>query len=181
MAIRTMTDKAEYEAGVPDIDIIENGVYGNTGPLYMKTTHRGLVLNTYERNGYDDSDFYATVWNVEKGKPQDICYASTRGWTYANGAVIDATPEVRALYDAYVEKQNQVYREHKAAIEAATPKKGKVVKVVRGRKVPIGTQGTCIWVGPDKFARVRNAFRVGIATPTGTVFTAIGNVEVVQA
>jgi hypothetical protein len=62
------------------------------GPLYMHTTHRGLVLDTGEHNYYDDSDFYAVVWNAEKGMPEHVEFASTRGWTYPNNACADATP-----------------------------------------------------------------------------------------
>lgn len=66
----------------------------------LAETHKGLVLSLGERNGYHDSDFYANVWNPETRKVESIEYASTRGWTYDCGAHIDATPEVRADYEA---------------------------------------------------------------------------------
>ena len=72
--------------------------------IWMVTTHKGLVVGLREMNGYDDSDFYATVWNEEKGAPEEIMYASTRGWTYPNGAAVDATDEVKAKYAAYTAK-----------------------------------------------------------------------------
>ena len=65
-------------------------------------THVGLCLFDYERNGYDDSDFYMAVWNPEKGEREDILFASTRGWSYPSyGSKPDATPEVKAAHDAW--------------------------------------------------------------------------------
>ena len=56
----------------------------------------GAVLADRESNGYD-SDFYAIVWDAERGQPREITYASTR---YAAGGscTVDATDEVRAAY-----------------------------------------------------------------------------------
>lgn len=68
----------------------------------MCETHQGLVLSLSEANGYDDSDFYAHVWNPQTGKAERILYASTRGWTYDCCAGVDATAEVRAAYNALV-------------------------------------------------------------------------------
>lgn len=39
------------------------GIYGETEPKYV-----GCVISTYERNGYDDSDWYAICWDREKQK-----------------------------------------------------------------------------------------------------------------
>ncbi len=63
-------------------------------PLYMETTYVGCVVAVGERNGYDDSDFIATVWDEDKGQFKTIVYASTRGWTYPNGAKMDAPREL---------------------------------------------------------------------------------------
>ena len=159
-----------------------------SGPLYMRTTHVGLVLATGEVNGYDDSDFYAVVWNAEKGAPERITYASTRGWTYPNGAAEDATPEVLAAYEAYCKKvraeaealrvKERVEREAAAAERAAkAPRKGGVVRVVRGRKVKKGTEGRCFWVGTTSIG----AERVGIELANGErVFVAAEYVEAVE-
>ena len=85
-------------------------------PLYMRTTHVGKVLSLGERNGYDDSDFYAVVWDDEKNAPEEITYASTRGWTYPNGASVDATPEVVAKHEAWAAAVRESARE--ARVEA---------------------------------------------------------------
>jgi hypothetical protein len=64
-------------------------------------SEHGLCLEKCERNGYDDSDFYMIVWNPETGKAENITYASTRGWSYpCYASYVDATPDVRAAYDA---------------------------------------------------------------------------------
>lgn len=56
--------------------------------------------------------------------------------------------------------------------------RGRVVKVVKGRKVPVGTEGTVFWLGEDKFG---NGYRVGFETPTGEKhFTALSNVEALE-
>ena len=67
---------------------------GVTGTI--ETTYEGAVLSTGERNFRDDSDFYAKVWDETTGTVKTVEYATTRGWTYANSADVDATPEVRA-------------------------------------------------------------------------------------
>src|SRR4051812_33367012 len=71
--------------------------------IYRVESHKGLVLSTGEYNGYDDTDFYAVVWKEEKGNTERVTYASTRGWTYPNGATVDATDEVKAKYAARCE------------------------------------------------------------------------------
>lgn len=144
-------------------------------PLYMETEYAGMVVGKYERNGYDDSDFIAVVWDPETGAPFEVCYASTRGWTYANSANIDATPEVKAKYDAWLAARAKSAEDARAARIAATPAKGKTLKVVAGRKVPKGTLGVCIWAGTTRYGE-----RVGLKDADGEVFwTAAKNVAVV--
>ncbi len=116
-------------------------------PIYVETTHVGQVLALREHNGYDDSDFYALVWEPGANEPREIQYATTRGWTYPNGASIDATPELRERYEAHLAGLRQAAAERRARCEAATPTIGKRVRVVRGRKVPIGTVGAVVWYG----------------------------------
>lgn len=54
--------------------------------------------------------------------------------------------------------------------------KGDKVRVVRGRKVPIGTEGTVIWVGTGKWGT-----RLGVKDAGGEVhWTAATNVELVE-
>jgi hypothetical protein len=140
-------------------------------------THKGLCLREYERNGYHDSDFYMVVWNDEKNAPESIEFATTRaGCGAAFGSHPDATPEVKAKYEAYQQEQARRAEEERQSFLAAQPGKGKTLKVVRGRKVPIGTIGVCFWLGRREYG-----VRVGIKDQAGNVhWTAATNVEVVQ-
>lgn len=173
-------------------------------PLYVHETHKGLVLSMFERNGYDDSDFYAVVWNPEKRCPEQIEYASTRGWSYCNTASVDATPETLAAYQAWQDEQHRVEQARLAKREKQTPAKGKLVRVIKGRKVPLDTEGTVFWIGRQRefgtlprngyvahdremhaYARSlgvldpRDGLRVGFITESGEkFFTNAMNIEV---
>src|SRR5262245_10450625 len=176
MAITMMCDPAvpgavrdDYWSGVAKTDI------------WRVTTHEGLVLELREMNGYDDSDFYAVVWNDAKGEPERVEYASTRGWTYPNGAAVDATPEVVAKYEAYLEALAATSRAAAAEREAKTLKvgrKAKTVRNVRGKHaIEAGVEGTVFWIGTDRF---NGRGRVGFAADDGRkVFIAANAVEVV--
>jgi hypothetical protein len=186
--IRQMT--TADQAGQPDVETVLD-YHGANGPLYMRTTHIGLVLATGEHNYHDDSDFFALVWNWEKGEPEEIGYGTTRGWTYPNGASVDATPEVIAAYDAYRASLTAAAKVRAKAVEAATPRVGKTVKVVRGRKIALGVTGVVTWVGTSKFGGrpkylpsylpfTETNLRMGIKLADGSVvFTDRKNIEVV--
>jgi hypothetical protein len=126
---------------------------------------------------------YALIWDAELGAPRSI-----RLWTEgfsadgSNVVTIDATPEVLAAYEAYKSAKAAEKRAEEAAryaaIEAARakePRRDRTVKVVRGRKVPKGTVGVCIWIGAGDYGP-----RCGLKTADGEVYwTALGNVEAV--
>jgi hypothetical protein len=134
-----------------------------------------MVVALTEHNFWDDSDFAAIVWDAETGRPKEVTYATTRGWTYHNSARVDATPEVATAYEAYKAALAAKRVAATMAYEAQKVAKGKVVKVVKGRKVPVGTTGEVIWYGDGKWSA-----RVGIKDADGTVYwTAASNVEVV--
>jgi hypothetical protein len=141
-------------------------------------THAGLCVREREMNGYDDSDFYMTVYEPATDSFREIMFATTRGWSYpALGSFVDATPEVLAKWQAHQAAAEEAYRKELAIREAARPAKGKTLKVVRGRKVAVGTVGTCFWIGESRWG-----VRVGIKDATETVhWTAVTNVEVVAA
>jgi hypothetical protein len=165
----------------------------------METTFVGKVLELRERNGYHDSDFFATVWDDEQKKPREIEYATTRGWTYPNGADIDATPEVKAAYAAYSEERRKKEIAAYEAERAKMPALGDKIRVIAGRKIPKGTEAEVVWVGEDSFACRRldrykspysymlpwryNAerYRIGVRLLDGTrVFTAAKNIEIIS-
>ncbi len=83
------------------------------GPYVIITydTYVGLCLKDREANGYDDSDFYMLVWDEAAGVAKEICFASTRGWSYPSyGSSVDATPEVRAKFEAWSAARQRRYR-----------------------------------------------------------------------
>jgi hypothetical protein len=76
--------------------------------IYTWETHKGMCLRDREMNGYDDSDFYMLVWNEEKGCPEEIMFATTRGWSYPSyGSYVDATDDVKAKYQAWCDEQTR--------------------------------------------------------------------------
>lgn len=142
---------------------------------YTNVTYEGRVLATRERNGYHDSDFDALVW-TEDGKPRWVEYDTTRG---AGGgtAKVDATDEVKAAYADYRDKYVAAQKAERAREDAARVAKGKRVRVVKGRKVPVGTEGVVFWIGDSRWG-----LRVGLRPNRfggEAVFTSIDNVEVV--
>jgi hypothetical protein len=174
-------DAARRYDTAPSADCVEG--CGWNRPLVLRTTHKGHVLSTYERNGYDDSDFVAVVWDEVEGRTRHIEYATTRGWSYPNSASADATPEVVAAYEAWRDKQAAQERARKEALAAATPTKGKAVRVKRSSKnVKKGAEGQVFWFGRGrKFGYGEPPFRVGIKFADGSkAFTTASNVEVIQ-
>lgn len=104
-------------------------------------TYEGSVLCRRESNGYHDSDFYAIVWDEEEQTLSRVVYATTRGPTNATCAV-DATEEVKEKARDWLHDwaRRESLRTQRANAEKIVP--GRRVKVVRGRKVPIGTVAT---------------------------------------
>ncbi len=120
--------------------------------LWMRTTHKGLVLSLGERNGYDDSDFYAIVWDEAEGQTKQVPYATTRGWTYPNWAGVDATPEVLAAYGAWKARlaalADKIRQEAQETIRLRlerAPKLGDRARIVGGRKSK-GAEGLVFWI-----------------------------------
>lgn len=97
--LRTTFHDGEY-CPLPGTNGMNDKKQGDT--LYE--THHGLCLYDYERNGYDDSDWYMVVWDPVTKTSKDVFFATTRGWSYpCYASKADATPEIRAEYAAYVE------------------------------------------------------------------------------
>lgn len=136
---------------------------GHAEIIETKETYVGRVLETYEENGYNDSDFYAIVWDDETNSLIHKQFATTRFYSNGYGATIDATPEI--IEKATAERKNRFL---KSAIEndeekAKTITKGKMIEINRGRKNR-GIIGEVFWVGnPDKFSYYAKEHRsVGI-------------------
>lgn len=178
MALHLMVSREDFEANPENIKVVSD-YPGAKGPLYMKTSFVGCVVNLREMNGYDDSDFYATVWDADQQRFREIEYGTTRFWTYPNHANIDGTPEVMERYKAHLEAVRQYGNESLHQIEIADPTVGKTVDVIGGRKHK-GKTGRIFWRGANQFRTYyRNGYnrpdamsnqRLGIETESGEKF-----------
>lgn len=166
-----------------------------SGPQFPVAKYVGMTFCDRERNYYDDSDGYSHVFDGE-----EIIEVGT--WTTRAG-----TNHVRTTVDAYentdtelVERMRQAFiaklsslafmfmkREFESAeYQAKVPAKGMTLKVVKGRKVPVGTVGECIWTGERSYSQWQAKYgaanlRVGIKDADGNVhWTDASNVEVVN-
>lgn len=88
---------------------------------------------------------------------------------------MNSTPEWKAV----VGPLQKLLREAQMRLDQVkvqlTPSKGKTARVIRGRKVPVGTVGQIFWIGDGEYGK-----RVGLKDARGTVhWTAMDNVEVV--
>lgn len=136
MAVKRMSktfDTKAYERHEPQAE----GAY--------EVTFEGAVLDTYERNGYHDSDFFAVVWDDEQQTVRSVAYATTSGWTYPNSAVVDATEETLAKARAWAAEDLFKNRLARARAEARFPLVGRKVRVIKkkgGRyPVAVGEEG----------------------------------------
>ena len=154
--------------------------------LYLYDTYIGFCLEDREENGRDDSDWYMLVWNGKKEVIERHEFASTRGWTYpCYGSRPDATPEAAKAATEYLRKRYLESLKLQNTENARKPEFGRLVRVVKGRKVPVGTKGEVCWVGKSDYGKSRFGTwgklreRVGIRLQDGSkVFTDAANVEV---
>lgn len=145
--------------------------------------YEGLVVavgGTYLGDG--DTSYWAMVWNGEAGQ-FDKVYTG-----YYQGGDIDAPEDLINDYQALVSAEEALARaksaiavraalEAQVAYEATLPLKSRTVRVVKGRKVPVGTTGEVKVNCEGQWGR-----RVLLVTQDGTEhWTAADNVEVVAA
>lgn len=75
-------------------------------------TDRGMCVRERENNGYNDSDFFMTVWSEETQSAVTFMYATTRSWCYpCMGSSVDASPEIMAKFQKW-----EAYQQRKASI-----------------------------------------------------------------
>lgn len=151
---------AVYLCGGCPVDVCNSGRPCQT----RETSYEGAVLAVYEANGYDDSDFYAVVWDAEAGRVRDVQYATTRGWTYHNGATVDATPQARAAALAWWREQWTASAIEQAHADAVKPAVGRVVRSLTTRGKNVGVVGEVRWMGEDAYRSTRYVtfYRVGV-------------------
>lgn len=132
-----------------------------------------------------DSFYYVVYFDPEKASFERYC----TGYSPI-GQPVDAPADVREAWAleqaarkarvlAFSAAQAIRQRVEEAAIEAATPSVGKTVRVVRGRKVPLGTEGVVKFYTESSYG-YRPTWRVLLVTPDGTKhWTDAHNVEVI--
>lgn len=109
-----------------------------------EVTYVGAVLLTGEHNHYDDSDGYALVWDEEAQQVREVGTWTTRGWTYHDGAEVDAT---RANIEKAVAWTAARYLERWEEEHAKDVRKGMTARVtVKGETL----EGVIGWVGESK-------------------------------
>ena len=89
----------------------------------------------------------------------------------------NSTQAERALANTYEIHIASLRRDIDDETENCIVDKGKTVVVFKGRKVPVGTEGECFWIGDKGFG-----LRVGVRDAAGEVhWTAMDNVKVKEA
>ena len=163
------TDNADYY-----VNYVRTGEVLHTGLVLARECHDVRVMSDDWSSAYS-----AIVWNPETSAPFSV-YLFTVGYGAQNEAEIDATPEVVAAYAAWKDAQaaKAAAADHLRRCEDARrrlflPKLGCPARVVRGRKIPVGTEGLVTWSGASTYGA-----RVGITDSSGTLhYTAESNVE----
>ncbi len=109
--------------------------------------YKGRVLDWYEHNGYDDSDWYAICWNEEKQAIDEVLFNTTR--CACDGyAEIDATTEVlRKVYRYWKNIGRTMFDSRTNPEQAKKPHVGDTVRIVGGRKIKKGTECKVFWTG----------------------------------
>lgn len=153
--------------------------------------YEGAVLSLREMNGYNDSDFYATVYDAEANEVREVEYGTTR-FGGSGSAAVDATAEViEAAVAAELARRAPLVREELESAARAIERDGRVyfLRDYNARKAGVrvakGTEGTVFWYGEDKFRY--GAYRAGVELATGervfldTAVLAAAAVEVDEA
>jgi len=120
--------------------------YSTTPPTPEEPLYVGAVLDTYEMNGYDDSDWYAIVWDADKKIVTTVRYDTT-AFAAMGRANVDATDDVKREAKAYATKIifENLKSDHKV------PAPGKRVRSLTKRGKAVGAVGTVLRFENSKF------------------------------
>lgn len=95
----------------------------------------GLCLCEREANYYNDSDFYMTIWDEATDQPKEVMFATTRGWSYpALGSSVDARPDIRAKYDAWLKARDEAKRAESRRSQARVKRANKALMSLAGQR-----------------------------------------------
>lgn len=139
---------------------------------------RVLEVGCHVDSLWEQDRYFAVVLN-DAGEVERVS-TGVRPWMMAPGGYridesnVDATEDVLNAARAIVARAGTRDAAYESAQRAATVLKGKRIQVVKGRKVPVGTAGECIWLGDGQYGK-----RVGLKDDGGLVhWTSLENVEV---
>lgn len=181
MIVNIASTKEEAESKKDAVNIRPCRGHGESADsLWLYDTHTGLCVAEREKNGYNDSDFYMTVYVPESDSFQEICFASTRGWTYpCLASRVDAPPDIMVKYEKHLDECREARRRFFERQAAKNPTVGKTVRVIRGRKHK-NKEGRIFWRGANQFRTYyHNGYnrpeslhnqRIGIETAKGERF-----------
>lgn len=147
--------------------------FGSNAPEYV-----GAVLALREANYYDDSDFYAYVWDGER--IAEVCYNTTRAGMDGR-ATVDATDAVKDAANGYIVREcRRILRIDDAERAKDAVVVGREVTINRGRKYPKGTTGIVkrVWERRSAYGTWHQGYRLLLATPTGDIWVDADNVDV---
>lgn len=132
------------------MSMMKNGVESFKGQVVEAGTHE------FRMSDYSQFSPYGVILKAD-GSYETV---------FGEQAVVDATPDqIQAYKDKVaVDDAARVAKAeaHAAELEAKTIRKGKRVKVVRGRKVALGTEGIVFWMKEQVFSpRFKNGYKHG--------------------
>ena len=141
--------------------------------------YENCTITKFERNYYDDSDFFALVYDIESDSVKEVMTGTTR-CAYDSHVVCDITEEnsIRAI-----ESLERVYAENFDRIFDATLKAqkkiidfGDTVIIARGRKVPKGTIARVVGFYANDYDRENPSVKLEIANGS-VAYTYIKNID----
>lgn len=137
--------------------------------LKGKEIYNGPVAGIYFYNGWDNGmqTYYPRV---------DVVYVSGKTILYSNIKLPENTKENElsvTLDQGQVLSRERIHQEEKEKRKQLEVTPGKFLKVIKGRKIPIGTISKCFWTGSTRFGD-----SVGLIVNGKKVFTSKNNVVV---
>jgi hypothetical protein len=135
----------------------------------------GHVIELFVHATQYDDYFMAIIWDGETAKTQQYESTAYGPCALCGGratAKVDASPELRASYQAKLAEQARIAYVHDLHYGRAVPRLGDAYTVVRGRKVPKGIGGTC-----QRVVETQWGHRAALQTSAGIVWVDTKNLQ----
>ena len=137
----------------------------------------GLCVSSYTwyNSSMDVTSYYVNVFNPLTDSLESVYVHNDFDSSVHDTFTIDATDEVTAILKAKEQARTKAQYERQELIEVMTPRVGKTVTIIKGRKYPKGLTGIVFWTGVTKYGP-----SVGFKDASGTVcWTNPDNLQVV--